>query len=395
MKQNIWKRLLYVWLVIAVGLVGYFAGILNERTSLHAGSYVKEALKLKKLNDLIDEHYYFRDQIDKEEAFHLAMSSYVYQLRDPFSSYIAKEDLTAFTEEVEGNYVGIGVEITVDEENYVTIINSFDGSPAQNAGIKTGDRIVKVNGESVVGEQLDMVVEKVRGLPGESVDIEILTPEGEVRPLTLTRSEVAVETIRVKMLEDNIGYVRISSFDVGTDVEFRNKMSFFDFTTLKGLVLDLRSNSGGTLESVVSIADYFMGDGTIVSVKYSDGTELVETSDTQEQVTVPICVLINEGTASAAELLSGGLRDNNNAVLIGKNSFGKGVVGQTFSIDSESAVMLTVGEYFLPGGDNIHKVGLAPDIDVELENQSTSIYLLPEAEDTQLQTAIKELKQHE
>ncbi|MBQ7792484.1 MAG: S41 family peptidase [Clostridia bacterium] len=391
--KKIWKNILYFWLVVAVGLIGYLAGVLNERSGTNAGTYVEEALKLKKLNDIIDENYYFRDQIDKEEAFHKAMEGYVYQLNDPFSNYIAGDDLASFTEEVEGNYVGIGVEITVDENNYITIINSFDGSAAQNAGIKTGDKIIKVAGETVTGDQMDAVVSKIRGLPGETIDMEILTPEGEVRPLTLTRTEVSVETVRVKMLEDNIGYVRISSFDIGTDTEFREKMDFFDFSTLKGLVVDLRSNSGGTLDSVVSIADYFMPEGTIVSVKYSEGTELKETSDDLEQVTVPICVLINEGTASAAELLSGGLRDNNGAILVGKNSFGKGVVGQTFMVDSKSAVLLTVGEYFLPGGDNIHKIGLKPDIDVAIENQTTSIYLMPEAQDTQLQKAIEELKQ--
>ncbi len=395
MKKNIWKTILYIWLVIAVGLGSYFAGILNERSGMNAGSYVKEALKLKKLNDIIDEHYYFQDQIDKEEAFNLAMEGYVYQLKDPFSSYIAGDDLTSFTEEVEGNYVGIGVEITVGEDNFITVINSFDGSAAQNAGIKTGDKIIKVYGESVTGDQLDEVVDKIRGLPGETVEMEILTAAGEIRPLTLTRSEVSIETVRVKMLENNIGYVRISSFDIETDVEFREKMAFFDFASMKGLIVDLRSNSGGTLDSVVSIADYFMPEGTIVSVKYSDGTELTKTSDDKEQVTVPICVLIDEGTASAAELLSGGLRDNNQAVLVGKNSFGKGVVGQTFSIDSESAVLLTVGEYFLPKGDNIHKIGLAPDIEVDIEDQTTSVYLMPVEQDTQLQRAIEEIRNHE
>lgn len=392
MKKNIMKTLLYLWLVIAVGLGGYFAGVLLERSSLNAGSYVEEALKLKKLNDIIDQNYYFRDSIDKEEAFHLAMESYVYQLRDPFSSYIAGDDLNSFTEEVEGNYVGIGVEISVDEDNYITVINSFDGSAAQNAGIKTGDKIIKVFGEPVTGEQLDEVVAKIRGLVGETVEVEILTPDGEVRPLTLVRTEVSVETVRTKMLENDIGYIRISSFDVGTATEFREKMKSFDFEALKGLVLDLRYNSGGTLDSVVSIADYFMGEGTIVSIKYTDGTEIREVSDNREQVEIPICVLINEGTASAAELLSGGLRDNNQAVLIGKNSFGKGVVGQSFMVDSESAVLLTVGEYFLPSGDNIHKVGLKPDIEVSIEDQTTSVFLMPVGKDAQLQRAIEELK---
>ncbi|MBO5408181.1 MAG: S41 family peptidase [Clostridia bacterium] len=392
MSKNMLRRMLYLVLVVAIGFVGYFAGVLTERTGTNAGSYVTEALKLKKLGDVIEHEYYFQEDIDKEEAFERAMASYVNQLGDPFSSYISGADLDSFTEEVEGNYVGIGVEITVDEDNFITVINSFDGSAAQVAGIKTGDRIITVYGETYTGDQLDEVVDKIRGLPGETVDLEILTAEGEIKPITLTRSEVSVETVRVRMLNDSIGYVRISSFDLETDKEFFEKMKFFDFTKVKGLVVDLRSNSGGTLDSTVAIADYLMPEGKIVSVKYRNGEELTETSDAQHAVNVPICVLINEGTASAAELLSGGLRDNNQAVLIGKNSYGKGVVGQTFQIDSQSAVLLTVGEYFLPCGDNIHKIGLKPDIEVDIDNQNTSIFLLPESEDAQLQRAIEELK---
>ncbi len=392
MNSKILRRILYIVLVAAIGFTGYFAGVLSERTGTGAGSFVTEALKLKKLSDIIDEEYYFQEAIDKEEAFNRAMASYVNQLGDPFSGYIAGADLNSFTEEVEGNYVGIGVEIAVDEDNFITVINSFDGSAAQNAGIKTGDRIIKVAGEVVTGDQMDETVDKIRGLPGETVELEILTPEGELKPLTLTRSEVAIETVRVKMLTNSIGYVRISSFDLGTDKEFMEKMQFFDFAKLQGLVIDLRSNSGGVLDSTVAIADYLMPEGTIVSVKYRNEDEFIKTSDAEHSVSVPICVLINEGTASAAELLSGALRDVNHATLIGKNSYGKGVVGQTFPVDSKSAVLLTVGEYFLPCGDNIHKIGLKPDIEVELENQNTSIYLMPETEDAQLQRAIEELK---
>lgn len=392
MNEKTMKRVLYVVLAVAIGFVGYFSGVLTERSGMGAGNYVTEALKLKKLNDIIHKNYYFQDQIDSDEAFERAMAAYVNQLNDPFSSYISGNDLQSFNEEIQGNYVGIGVEITVDENNFITVINSFDGSSAQKAGIKTGDRIVKVFGESVTGEQLNEVVSKIRGLPGELVNLEIITAAGEVRELDMIRTEVSIETVRTKILEGDIGYIRISSFDVGTDREFMEKMEQLDLNQLKGLVVDLRSNSGGTVDSTVKIADYFMPEGTIVSMKYTDGTQTSEKSDAAQQVTLPICVLINEGTASAAELLAGGLRDNNQAVLIGKNSFGKGVVGSTFQVDSSSAVLLTIGEYFLPGGNNIHKVGLQPDIEVDILNQNVSIFLLPENEDNQLQKAIEELR---
>ena len=386
------KRIFYFILVVVIGLTGFFAGVVSERTGLGAGSFATEALKLKKLSDIIEKEYYFQDNFHKDEAFEHAMAGYVYQLKDPFSSYIYGKELDSFAEEVEGEYVGIGVEIMVDENNYITVINAFDGSPAQKAGIQTGDKIISVFGEAVNGDQLDEVVDKIRGLPGETVELEILSAKDEVKPLILTRSDISVETVRVRMIDDTIGYVRISSFDATTDREFSEKMKLFDDKDLKGLIVDLRSNSGGTLESVTAVADYLMGEGTIVTVKYTGGREAVEKSDAAHAVTVPICVLINEGTASAAELLAGGLRDNNGAVLIGMNTYGKGVVNQPFMIDSNSAVILTIGEYFLPCGDNIHQVGLKPDIEVKIENQTASVFVMPESSDTQLQRAIEELK---
>ena len=395
MKDTIMKRILYIVLTVSVGLGGYFGGVLHERSGATAGNYTTQALKIKKLSELIHENYYFQDDIDDEEAFDYAMAGYVNHLRDPFSGYISREDLEGFNEEIEGNYIGIGVEITVDDQNFLTVMNSFDGSAAQKAGIKTGDRIIKVQDTPVTGDMMDEAVAMIRGLPGESVSLEILTKEGEVKALELVRTEVSVETVRVKMLEDDIGYVRISSFDIGTDREFISKFEELDLTKMKGLILDLRSNSGGTLDSVVAVSDYLMPEGTIVSIKYTDGTETKETSDGEHFVDIPICVLIDEGTASAAELLAGGLRDNNGAKLIGQNSYGKGVVGQSFYIDTESAVLLTVGEYFLPSGVNIHKVGLKPDIEVAVENQTMSVFLMESSQDTQLQKALEELKSYE
>ncbi len=395
MKESTARRILYVVLAVVIGFVGYFAGVLHERSGTLAGSYTTQALKIKKLNEIIHENYYFREAIEDDTAFDYAMSGYVNHLKDPFSFYMSNDDLDGFTEEIEGNYVGIGVEITVDENNFLTIINSFDGSAAQKAGIKTGDRIIEVDGTPVTGDMMDETVAMIRGLPGESVSLSILTKGGELKEVELVRTEVSVETVRAKMLQDGVGYVRISSFDVGTDREFIRKFEELDITQLKGLILDLRSNSGGTLDSVVAVSDYLMPEGTIVSVKYTDGSEIVETSDAEHSFDLPICVLIDEGTASAAELLAGGLRDNNGAKLVGQNSFGKGVVGQSFFIDSDSAVVLTVGEYFLPSGVNIHKVGLAPDIEVALENQTTSIFLMDQSQDTQLQRAIEELKSYE
>ena len=283
-RKKIFRTILCIVMAFAVGLSGYLIGIMQERSGTTAGNYTTQALKLKKLNELIHENYYFQEDIDDEKAFDYAMAGYVNHLRDPFSGYISKEDLTSFNEEVEGNYVGIGIEVTVDDSNFITIMNSFDGSAAQEAGLKTGDHIIKVGDTPVTGDMLDEAVDMIRGPIGESVSLEILTSDGELKEVELIRTEVSVETVRIIMLEDGICYARISSIDVGTDREFIQKFDELDFDQINGLVLDLRSNSGGTLDSVVGVADYLMPEGTIVSIKYTDGSETSEYSDAEHSL---------------------------------------------------------------------------------------------------------------
>jgi carboxyl-terminal processing protease len=235
------------------------------------------------------------------------------------------------------------------------------------------------------------VVSKIKGKLGETVDIDILSTDGQTKNLKIVRSKVNVETVHFKKIGDDIGYIKITSFDVDSDKEFLSKVSNFNFDTIKGVIIDLRSNSGGALNSTVKIADYIMPKANIVKIKYTNGKEESFESD-ENAIDVPIVVLINQGSASAAELLAGGLKDNNKAILLGQKSFGKGVVGQTFSVDSKSALILTIGEYFLPSGINIHKKGLQPDILVELNNKNKSNSLLSENEDNQLQKALEILR---
>lgn len=391
MINNLQKRYLYIFLVLTVGLSSFFAGTIYERTSSLGNEFISKALKTKKVSDIIQENYYFRDKIDNNKAFDNSLKGYVANLQDPFSSYLDESDLKAFTEDVDGNYVGIGVEIAVDENNLISVINSFEGSPAQGAGINTGDKIVKVAGENVTGDMLYDVISKIKGKAGEEVELDILTTAGDVKSLKLIRNKVNVETVRVRKIGDDIGYIKISSFDLETDKEFLKKVSEYNFNSMKGVIVDLRSNSGGALSSTVKIADYLMPKGNIVKIKYTSGKEESFESD-ENAITVPMVVLVNQGSASAAELLAGGLRDNNKALLVGQKSFGKGVVGQTFTVDSKSALILTIGEYFLPSGINIHKKGLQPDVLVELENKSKSFSLLTEKEDNQLQKALEILR---
>lgn len=389
-EKTFGSRLVSVLLVVLVGFIGFFAGSLNERLSSDSIKY----RKLEKIQKLIDKNYYFSDLIDHDKAFDNALSAYTSSFGDLFTYYLDEEYQEEFNQSITGNYVGIGVTVTTDEDGYVVLTQCFKGGSAMDAGMLPGDKIVNVDGEDTVGLSVDDVVAKIKGEEGGKVSVTVLRKD-EKKKFELTRKAVTVETVTSKILEENIGYINISSFDVSTDKEFKEAYEKISKqATLKGLIIDLRNNGGGLLDSVVNVADYLMPEGTIVSIKYKNEKDKVYKSDAN-CVDIPIVVLTNGYTASASELLAGGLRANNKAKLVGTKTYGKGVVGSQFNIDSKTAMVITVGEYFLPDGTNIHKKGIEPDVTVELNENIKNIYLMSEKEDNQLQQAIKELKGNE
>lgn len=389
-EKTFGSRLVSVLLVVLVGFIGFFAGSLNERLSSDSIKY----RKLEKIQKLIDKNYYFSDLIDYDKAFDNALSAYTSSFGDLFTYYLDEEYLEEFNQSITGNYVGIGVTVTTDEDGYVVLTQCFKGGSAMDAGMLPGDKIVNVDGEDTVGLSVDDVVAKIKGEEGGKVSVTVLRKD-EKKEFELTRKAVTVETVTSKILEENIGYINISSFDVSTDKEFKEAYEKISKqATLKGLIIDLRNNGGGLLDSVVNVADYLMPEGTIVSIKYKNEKDKVYKSDAN-CVDISIVVLTNGYTASASELLAGGLRANNKAKLVGTKTYGKGVVGSQFNIDSKTAMVITVGEYFLPDGTNIHKKGIEPDVTVELNENIKNIYLMSEKEDNQLQQAIKELKGNE
>ena len=385
-------NIINIVLVMVIIACSFFAGTVFEREN-GAGRFSQFNRDIQKIDKLIDENFYFKDNINQERAFKNSIFGYVASLGDQFSYYLDESDNIEFSENINGDYVGIGVEISIDNNNFITVTRTFAGSAAEKAGINIGDRIIGVEGDPVTGDMLDETVARIRGKIGEDVAIQILTSNGSEKNVVVTRATVTKETISIKTLNNNIGYVKIAGFDAHTTEEFKTKFAQINVADLKGLIVDLRSNSGGLLSSVVDISDIFMPEGEVVKVKYTSGEEKSYKSDEKNKVTLPIVVLVNQWTASAAELLAGGLKDNNKAILIGQKTFGKGVVNQDFGLTSKTALVLTVGEYFLPSGKNIHKVGIEPDFYVELSDVDVSLSLLPEEKDSQLQKAIEVLSE--
>lgn len=380
---------LFITLLLAA-FVGFSAGIFLERADTSNG--ILQSRKMEKLQKLIDENYYFSDKINHERAAENAYSAYVGSFGDRFTYYLSESEFNSMMESTTGNYVGIGIEVTVNEDNYITVINSFKGGPAYESGIEPGDQIREVEGTAYSGDELDAAIAILKGHENEKVNIKIFdVSENELKDVTVTRRAVVIETVDSRMLENNIGYIKISSFGDTTFKEFENHFKIIKEQNAESLIIDLRNNSGGTLDSVVKVADLLMPEGEVVRVKYKSFADEVYPSDASS-FEGKIAVLINERTASAAELLAGGLRDLNQAVLVGKNSFGKSVVGTLFPVDSKTATVITTGEYFLPGGDSIHGTGLMPQAEVDLPETVKNIYLLEDKDDTQLKRAIEELK---
>lgn len=336
---------------------------------------------------------YYKD-IDNETLNTGLIKGVVNSLDDPYSEFMTKEELKKFMESTNGKYVGVGLVVSPGNDGYITVVSPIKGSPAYKAGIKSGDRIVKVDEVEYSAETMQDAVNKMRGEEGKTVSITVLREEQKqkkVHEFKIKRETIKLQTVDGRILEKNIGYIAISEFDKPTYDDFMKELEVLKKKGAQKLVLDLRGNPGGLLDVCTKIADVFLDKGTIVYTKYKDGKKDYYYSDEKKE-DMPLVVLVNGGSASASEIVSGALKDRKRAKLVGTQTFGKGIVQRLFNLPYETAVKLTISEYFTPNGNNIHKVGITPDVVVELPDNIKGIgpdYL---NEDTQLKKALEILK---
>ena len=275
----------------------------------------------------------------------------------------------------------------------ITIVRPYKDGPAYNAGLLPDDIIYKVEGEEVTGEDLSEVVSKIKGKEGTKVNITIYR-DGVADPMdfTLERKKINIPTIEYEMLEDDIGYILIYEFDSITISQFSNALKALEKMGMKGLIVDVRDNPGGLLDSVVKILDRLLPRGLIVYTedKYKNRTE--ENAKNPDKFDQPIVVLINGNSASASEIFAGALQDYEKATIVGTTTFGKGIVQRILPLSDGTALKLTVSKYFTPKGRNIHGTGIEPDIEVELSEDLKQLVTIPRDDDNQLQKAIEVLK---
>lgn len=340
--------------------------------------------KIGEIKNIIDTEFINKPDSKKLET--KALKAYVGALNDPYTEFYTKSEYESLSAQLTGNYRGIGVEVTINENNLITVLTAYKNAPAAKAGIKSGDIILKVNSNDVNGDNYSDAIAMIKGTDKETKDdTVILTIKrgDEIFDTKVTRAEVTMETVESKMLDDNIGYVALSAFAEESHSDFEIEVNSLISSGAKSLIIDLRNNPGGTLSTVVGIADFLLPEGKILTIKGRNTAPEVFRSD-KESIDIPMCVLINGGSASASEVLAGALHDHDKAILVGEKTYGKGVVQSIFEISDGDVLKLTTAKYYTPGNVCIDGKGIEPDYKVVPTEDDT--------EDVQLNKAIEILK---
>lgn len=347
--------------------------------------------QIAKLEEYVKQNYLY--DVTDEQLAKGELKGVVSGLDDPYSEYYTKEEYDKLMEYTTGTFYGIGVVITRGEDNLITVISPIKDSPADKAGIKAGDKIIKVGDQEYTGDKLQEATNFMKGEKGTDVKITILRPStGETKELTIKRDEIKMETVASTNM-DGIGYISISQFDEKTGVDFENALNELEKQNIFGLILDLRGNPGGIVDTAAYVADKLLPSGMIVYAENKKGNRDFEFKSDENHFDKPMVVLVNEGSASASELLSGAIKDYSRAKIVGKTTFGKGIVQTASRFPNGDGIKLTTAEYFLPSGKSIHKIGVVPDVEVDLPNEIEGIGPEYKSTDTQMQKAIEILNQ--
>lgn len=341
-------------------------------TSLAVEYKYGEYKKLAILEKSIENDFY--KKVDKEELINGALKGMFEATGDQYSQYYTKSEFEKLMEQTSGTFVGIGVVISpVEDENLITVVAPMEGSPAEKSGIKSGDKILKVNGEDVSSKQMDKALTLIKGKEGTTVNITIKR-NNQVLDFDVKREKIINKTIEYKVIDDNIGYIKMYSFDEHTYKDFTKALDKLEAKNIKGLVIDLRDNPGGLLNICEDIADEILDqDQVIVSVKNNKEKSKEYVSDNKKQLDLPIALLINSGSASASEILTGAIVDNGKGIAVGTTTFGKGLVQTVRQMRDGTGFKLTTAQYYTPSGAYINGKGIKPTIEEQDEAKQLDV----------------------
>lgn len=323
----------------------------------------EETAKLSAILKMVEERYV--EDVDRQTLTDGALSGILAALEDPYSEYLDKKEVQSFSSHINSSFTGIGAEVTMRDGN-VVVVSPIKNSPAERAGILAGDLILSVNGTPLQGLQLTEAVEKIRGPKGTQAKVRIVR-QGSAEPMDMivVRDDISLETVESRMLKDGIGYIDIRQFAVNTDKRFVEELSSLEKNRLTGLIIDVRNNPGGVVQAVQHISEQFVPKGkTIMHLEYRDGKR-EKTASQGHAKPYPVVVLVNQGSASASEILAAAIQESAGGTLVGKKTFGKGLVQSTVQLNDGTGVKLTIAKWLTPDGGTINKEGVTPDVEVE------------------------------
>lgn len=387
-RQNVYKIVMLViltatitFMITTMVIYNKFSDVYSNKSntsSINAENSSTETALVKTLETfkmMLKQKYI--GEIDEEKMIDGAIKGYVEGLGDPYTTYLTKEEMQEFVEETNSEYVGIGVYLTNSKtDNTILVVGTMKAAPALEAGIQAGDVIEKVNDVAYTGDQLDDAIKILKGEEGTDVKVTVLR-DGKEIDLTVTRRKITVEHVDSQMLENNIAYIQVDSFDSGVAEDFKKQITELKNGGAKGIIIDLRSNGGGIVDEATGIADLFLKENeTILITKGKDEKEETTVSKNKPIIQdIPLVVLVNEGTASASEILAGALKDKYpNTTVVGKTTYGKGVIQTLYNLTDGSGLKITTEEYFTPNHNKINKEGIKPDVEVNLTKDANGYY---------------------
>lgn len=345
-----------------------------------------------KVEQIIEEYYLY--DIDTKAMKDGLLTGMLWGLGDPYSAYYDAQDYESLTIQATGEYSGVGAVISEMEDGTVSVVKVYPKSPSAEAGLQPEDVFYEIDEKNVVGEDSATIAAKLKGEAGTVVKVKVYRPSlEEYVSFSLTRRHIEIPSVSWGLAEDQIGVMKIESWDLATVNQFKNAMADLKSQDMKGLIIDVRNNPGGLVSSAASILDYFVPDGgkLVYTVDKNDRMEYYKAKDGND-FDFPLVVLINGNSASASEIFAGGIKDYKAGKLIGEKSYGKGIVQQVIPISDTEAVKLTIAEYHLPNGESIHQKGIEPDIEISLSEEAQLKTELSEKEDLQLQKGLEVIK---
>lgn len=393
MNNNEFKKGIAVGVAVTLVVTGTgFAGY--QKIMFPKGSALSDTKTVQKLNyleSLINEEYLEEKEEDSlREGLYAGLMS---GLNDPYSTYYTAEQYKELNTSNEGSYVGIGAVLQKDKDGGAKIVQLYEGGSGEQAGLKKGDVLKAIDGEDVTEKETSDIASMIRESDKDSVSLTIQRDE-ETKEIKVEIRDVEIQTVSHEMLDDETGYIRISEFSEVTSNQYKKAFEDLQDKGMKKLVVDLRDNPGGLLTAVCDVLRQILPEGLIVYTEDKNGKKEEEKCDGKSELAMPLAVLVNGGSASASEIFAGAVKDYGIGTIVGTTTYGKGVVQTIQPLSDGSAVKITIAKYFTPKGNDINKKGIAPDVEAELSEDSTDWTELTHEEDTQLQSALKEIRQN-